>query len=272
MTVEAAVVLPIFLFFFLNLGCAMEMMRLHGNMQLALWQVGNRLTVYGAALDLTEVAIEGDTMESDTVESIWVDMAGVALSYTYVKDEIISCLGKEYLETSPLVKGADSLQFWESNINQTEDSFEIVVSYAVAPFGKLASFQGFCMANRYYGHIWNGYEIKIPDENELYVYLTENGVVYHRTNSCTHLKLSIMQVTWNEALEGTNLQGEKYKACEICCEDITKDDLYKVGDLFVTEDGECYHTKQECAGLKRTIYYIPLSQAIGYKACNRCGG
>ncbi len=36
MTVEAAIVLPLFLFFFLNMGCVIEMIRLHGNMQLAL--------------------------------------------------------------------------------------------------------------------------------------------------------------------------------------------------------------------------------------------
>ena len=40
MTVEAAVVLPLFLLFFLNLSCAMEMIRLHGNLQLALQDVG----------------------------------------------------------------------------------------------------------------------------------------------------------------------------------------------------------------------------------------
>ena len=33
MTIEASIVLPLFLFFFLNLGCAIEMIRLHGNLQ-----------------------------------------------------------------------------------------------------------------------------------------------------------------------------------------------------------------------------------------------
>ena len=46
MTVEAAIVLPLFLFFFLNLMSSIEMIRLHGNLQLALWETGNRMTVY----------------------------------------------------------------------------------------------------------------------------------------------------------------------------------------------------------------------------------
>lgn len=36
MTVEAAAVLPLFLFFFMSIGSYIEMIRLHGNLQLAL--------------------------------------------------------------------------------------------------------------------------------------------------------------------------------------------------------------------------------------------
>jgi len=48
MTMEAAVVLPLFFFFFLDLTSSIEMIRLHGNFQMALWDVGNTISVYGA--------------------------------------------------------------------------------------------------------------------------------------------------------------------------------------------------------------------------------
>ena len=51
MTVEASIVLPLILFFFMNLASSIEMIRLHGNLQLALWETGNELIVYGYALD-----------------------------------------------------------------------------------------------------------------------------------------------------------------------------------------------------------------------------
>ena len=43
MTVEACLLLPLFLFFFVNMGCAIEMIRLHGNLQFSLWQLGSRM-------------------------------------------------------------------------------------------------------------------------------------------------------------------------------------------------------------------------------------
>ena len=77
MTVEAAFVLPLFLFLFVNLGSALEMIRLHGNLQLALWETGNRMCVYGHLV--------GDEAGGEVSETVAGDLGEVAFSYTYVK-------------------------------------------------------------------------------------------------------------------------------------------------------------------------------------------
>ena len=49
MTVETALVLPLFCFFMIHMGSAIEMMRLHGNLEVALWDadtVKRKDTVY----------------------------------------------------------------------------------------------------------------------------------------------------------------------------------------------------------------------------------
>ena len=81
MTVEASILLPLFLFFFLNLGCALEMIRLHGNLQLALWETGSKLSVYGYAVSSGEMP-EDDSGEEDW----WKELAGAAFASSYVKD------------------------------------------------------------------------------------------------------------------------------------------------------------------------------------------
>lgn len=48
MTVEASIVLPLFLIFFVNLSCSIEMIRLHSNLSIALWNIGNDFATYGA--------------------------------------------------------------------------------------------------------------------------------------------------------------------------------------------------------------------------------
>ncbi len=254
MTVEAAVVLPLFLIFFLALGSAMEMIRLHNNLEFALCDIGNRMSVYGYAL--TVPAKEEEQKE----ENGWLsEIRDVAFSYAYVKKEIKDYLGEPYLEASPIVNGASGLDFWESEIWDGGEHFEILVTYKVAPFGKMAGVKGFRMANRYYGHLWNGYQIPTG-----VVYITENGVVYHEDEMCTHLFLSVRQVSLQEAYKSRNSKGEKYSPCEYCERIDVKEWVY------ITENGNRIHYKRDCTGLKRTIYEVSRDEVKEYTPCNRC--
>ncbi len=266
MTVEAAIVLPLFLFFFLNLCSAIEMLRLHGNLQLALWGIGNRMSIYGAvlsdleSLDAATTNIERSGTE-DASDSWWKELAGVVWSYTYVKAQIEEYLGEDYLETSPLTHGTNGLQFLESNVFESKDCFEVVVTYSVSPFSNISAFIPFRMSNRYYGHLWNGYEI--PKATEL-VYVTETGEVYHTNAECTHLKLSIQQVGWWEMWQRKNMYGDQYSACEKCCNQPQTDCVY------ITEQGNCYHYVNNCPGLKRTIVCMTISEVGQMRLCQRC--
>ena len=249
MTVEAAVVLPLMLYFLLNLSCAIELIRLHGNLQLALWEVGSRLAVYGYALEDSDVA------------SLFTGF--------YIQDQVIEYAGKEYLDNSPLKNGSQGISMWESDIFSSEDELDVIVTYSVAPWSGLAAFSSFRMANRYYTHIWNGYEI--PDnpgqsEQELdIVYITENGEVYHVDRNCTYLVLSVREVSRYEAETAVNQWGKGYSPCEKC-----KPESISL-TLYITEEGERYHSDRNCSGLKRTVFSVLRSSVAGYRACSRCG-
>ncbi|MEG1947406.1 MAG: hypothetical protein RR139_09970 [Lachnospiraceae bacterium] len=100
-------------------------------------------------------------------------------------------------------------------------------------------------------------------ENQHWVYITPTGSVYHKSRSCTHLKLSIEAVTPNEKKKIL----ADYEPCGFCAKA-----HYSSGTLYITKEGRCYHTKLSCPGLKRTIYMIPFNQVGGRKPCSRCGG
>ena len=249
MTVEAAVVLPLFLFFLLNLSCAIELIRLHGNLQLALWETGSRLAVYGHAL------------EDNSVASLF--------SYFYVRQQMVEYVGEDYLDSSPLAGGAKGLVPWESEIFSSGDEIDIIVTYQVSPWSSLAGFASFRMANRYFAHIWNGYDIS-DTERELelladVVYMTETGEVYHENRNCTHLVLSIQETTRTEAERRKNQWGKGYTPCEKC-EPEEEDQI-----LYITDEGERYHSDRNCSGLKRTVFAVLRSQVSGYRVCSRCG-
>ena len=267
MTVEAAAVLPIFLFFLLNLSCAIEMIRLHGNLQTALWETGHRLAVYGYILSEEETL---GAMEAGEEDSWWKEMAGIAFSYKYIKNQLVDYLGEDYLNASPLSRGTAGLHFWESEILPCGDEIEIIVTYGVSPWFGLVGFVPFRMANRYYAHIWNGYDITGGGEGEkekgITVYVAETGKVYHKDRNCTHLQLSIQEVAAENVDKYHNENGGKYSECMKCRGEIGSRVLY------ITREGDCFHYQRNCSGLKRTVFAILLKEAGDYRPCERCGG
>lgn len=279
MTVEAAIVLPLFLFFFVNLGSAIEMIRLHGNLQLALWDVGNRMCLYGYAANLP--AGTGDGAWGGTEEdgnALLREMGDVALTYTYVKSQVVNYAGENYLQTSPLSYGVSGLQFWESDVfgenrmaGEEEilgDVVDVVMTYQVSPWLNIPFLRPFRMTNRYYGKLWTGYELHVDsadaDEERDKVYVAENGSVYHERADCTHLKLSIREASLAEAKAARNESGDRYEECSKCGKKPFQ------GTVFIAREGEYYHYDRDCSGLKRTIYTITRRQASKYKPCSRC--
>lgn len=297
MTVEAAVVLPLFLFFFLNLGSAMEMIRLHGNLQLALWNTGNQLCVYGhaaqqvrdggnGAKDAADESSKAPEAASEATRRNLLDELGdIALTYSYVKGQVVSYVGDAYLQESPLHGGAGGLQFWESDIGADDiradkidtggidtpkDVVNLVLTYEVSPWSSIPAVRPFRMMNRYYGRMWTGYDLlqgETDGESADVVYVTDNRSVYHESKDCTHLLLSIHAVPLSEAKLARNQYGRRYTMCSKCRSQ-------KQGNLvYICSEGDYYHYSIDCSGLKRTIHTITRRQALseGLPPCSRCG-
>lgn len=265
MTVEASILLPLLLFVFLNLGCAIEMIRLHGNLQLALWQIGREVSLYGYVLDSGEEPKEAQAGEKGQGDAWWKRLAGIAFTSFFVKGRLTDLAGEAYLDSSPLTKGADGLALWESDLFGTEDIVDIVVTYSVSPWIGIAGFPGFRMANRYYSHLWNGYGLPGEEaEQSRTVYVTESASVYHLYRDCTHLKLSITTIPAEQAAQVRNQAGSRYRPCEKCTGGM------EPGTFYVTKEGDCYHYVRECPGLKRQVRSLKLEEAGNLPLCSRC--
>lgn len=266
MTVEASLVLPLFLFFFLNLSSTIEIIRLHGTLEAALRETGNCMSIYGYALS-DEEKLRGKAEDGD---KWWHELADMTFSYSYIKQKVVEYAGKEYLDSSPLTYGGNGLQFIGSDVFSKSDCLDIILTYQISPVCSVPGFRSFLMENHYYGHLWTGY--KIPGTGEARggdtgrYYVAENGEVYHISKECTHLKLTRRKVSLTEALKLRNVQGGRYKPCEKCR---TQEG---VKEVWISSTGEHYHNRETCPGLKRTIYTITKQEAAGYKPCMRCVG
>ncbi len=242
MTVEASILLPLLLFFFLHLMSVVEMLRLHSKLTFALWESGNQLAVY--------VAIPDELGEK---------IPDVAVSYIYVKNRMESFLGKEYLDNSPLVSGRQGLNYLASSYDG--NCIDIGLTYEVAPPISVFPFSYLRMANRYYGKAWTGYE-NTPDIR--YVYVTIYGEVWHCRADCTHIFISVKETGWDRIKYLRNVNGRKYYPCELC-EEKEKGDV-----AYYTDQGDRYHKDRDCSSLVRYIRAIMWSDNLSYRPCSRC--
>lgn len=101
------------------------------------------------------------------------------------------------------------------------------------------------------------------ETEEMGVYMTQEGSVYHLYSDCTHLKLSIQSISLEKAKVSKNQYGTVYRQCLICDKG--------TGMLaYITSEGDCYHSDRNCSGLKRTVRQVPISEANGVGCCLRC--
>ncbi|MGN1148647.1 MAG: TadE/TadG family type IV pilus assembly protein [Lachnospiraceae bacterium] len=260
MAVEAALVLPLFLFFLLNLLWIIEIYSLHSTLKSSLREVGRELSVYAYAYD-SIVQEEEDTGLEAFIEN-------VAFSYLYVKGRVEDLAGADYLDASPLTYGREGLLYVESSILQQGDIIDLVVTYQVSPFIDIVGFFPGRFYTRYYGRAWTGYAVSGEggeNTGEEYVYVAENAEVYHLSRNCTHINLSIEECTSEEVAGLRNEDGSRYLPCELCVTD-------GQGRLYIARSGDRYHQKLECSGLKRTITVMLRSEAEKYyRMCSRCG-
>lgn len=110
---------------------------------------------------------------------------------------------------------------------------------------------------------WTGDSDK--SDEDIYVYITPEGEVYHRTKSCHYLDLSIKTVKKAEIESLRNQNGHKYYACERC---VSENSI--LIDMYITNYGTAYHMDLQCGGLKRTIYEVRLSEVGERGACSKC--
>lgn len=112
---------------------------------------------------------------------------------------------------------------------------------------------------------WNGYQaLRAADTDNIIVYVTKHGTVYHRDCHCTYLDLSIHTASLETINEKRNRYQEKYHPCEYC-------GAWAAGIVYITDMGNRYHADLRCSGLKRQIQTISLNDIGERRPCSRCG-
>lgn len=238
MTVEATLVLPIFLFAMILISYLGLLAKCQDEVQWAMTRVAREASAeYGAS---GSTVLEGRAYYQTKLNS-YLEVKGLAVSLL------------------------------ESRLFQENDEIDLIAVYQVKlPFHLLPD--GTCrFRQRVHTRAFTGVEQRTEKEEQegTVVYVTETGRVYHRRRDCTYLKLSISQMKYADISNLRNESGGKYKSCERCVRDT---ELSAGREVWITNFGDRYHITRSCSGIKRSIKEITLSKAGKRTPCSKCGG
>ncbi|MGN0375090.1 MAG: hypothetical protein ACI4EN_06270 [Butyrivibrio sp.] len=251
LTVEASLVLPVFIAAIICLIFFIQIIRIQVHIQKALYN--QTLSVAGYAYYVNEA-----------------DMVSVAenfLEAEYVKAQIIKELGEDFFDSYYFVNGSKGFILNFSGINNegiidAALQYQIKIPFDIFGIGKLN------FVARARCRAWTGKEDgRMEWDNEM-VYVTSGGSVYHTDRNCTYIKTDIMSCKYEQISEIRNNSGGIYYPCSLCC---GKSD-YGGHTVFYTKYGSRYHALQMCTNLKHNVFSIEKSKAENkYRICSKCG-
>lgn len=252
LTVEAAVVLPVFLFVMVTVmqyGAVME-----------------TAVKFGASLSETGKVIATSAYVSKyggNTEEVPMVAAG-ALSAVYAHSKVLSQAG----DTSA-VRNTNMLL---SSFLKEDEAIDLILTYQIRSPVSLVKLPGNFFIQRARIRAWTGRtppdETGSKDEDgteDETVYVTATGTVYHEDPDCTHLNLSIREVDASALGMLRNNNGGIYHKCERC------GGLSENGRVYITKEGDRYHNSLECSGLKRTVRQVSREEVGDMQCCSKCG-
>ncbi len=258
-TLEAALILPLF---FLAMTTVLSMARVFYTEQLLigpLHSTGREFAQYAYLYDLA-----GKTETAGSMVKSSLGQLGTALlTQAAAKEKVTALVGRERLEESGIAGGVGGLSFGWSKLSDEDHMVDLIISYRMRLPFQVIPLPDIPVVQRCRVHEWVGFSPKSQEEQTVYV--TENGRVYHLQLSCSHIRLSIRQVPALQAPALRNKGGGKYYPCESCGSRWTP-------AVYITDDGNRYHSTLSCGGLKRTIRAVSLSEVKDLPPCKRCTG
>lgn len=254
MTIEASLILPIFLLVMMNIVWTFQILETDSRVAAATHQIEREMMIYGYAMSNQDIVSIDNTI-------------GQIFSQGYIRNTIQKELRKDTYVSYCI--GDWGINTIGSSILNGNGIVDLHINYNCQPFVSNYFLRIQNMGVRYYGHAFTGYDL----ENEsVYagfedpvVYITKDGSVYHMNRNCSYLNPSVKRVLASTIQSHRNKDGAKYNACQLC-------DQYALGSIcYITEYGESYHTALSCSGLKRTVYTVALSEVEGRACCSKCG-
>lgn len=268
LTVEAALVLPVFLFGILFIISFFQILHMQEVIQFALTETAKEASRYSY---IYEDLIKDTQQIGMEKENKFGSIANQFVNGEFYHNIFSKYLSSEEIKTS-IIEG--NISFLNSQFMNDKNEIEIAAMYWVKPtVVNIFAMKGIpiiqCVKTKgFVGTYLIGNDYNCEREDKVVVYLAKNGTVYHKSNDCTHLLLSIEIVSFEKLDSYRNENGGKYTRCSNCMKGVETEQGRMV---YIARQGGHYHSTKACSGLKRTVRKVFLSDVDKMDPCQRCG-
>lgn len=249
-TVEAAVSLPLFVFFSVALLMPMEWLNRQRQVHTAMESLGESWSQYLYALE------EGGNGEEREYEALLSDMA----AGLWLKGKL-----SKYAE-NVVIKRAEVPD--ASGYIYMEAEFKEEIPFFSGPGS------GVLMKTAVKRRSWIGLNGKLKEKGtgsgeeeseDTVVYVGASMGRYHWYRDCHYISNQYEAVPFDQIMNRKNSFGSRYTACARCA---------KRGDsaetVYVTGGGEHYHLDKSCTAMVSYVRSLPLDEAGHLGACSYC--
>lgn len=280
-TVEATLIMPIILCVFISFIILIKAMNFQQALYDAMCDTAQIISDYSYSYDVISKAGKGAGDNNDTAK----DNKGKVNEADVEKDikKVVTSIGKssfvkmnikrildEKADNNVILGGFASIDFMDSQIRDDGKNIVITADYCIQiPFiPKIFSIKK--QAVRICTRAFTGDSILEVVQNEgndkenVVVYVTPTGTVYHLSMECPYLRLSVKCVDRQQLDTLRNESGGIYYACSKCRPE-------EIDKVYICTYGNRYHSDISCSELKRGIKPIKLSQTGEKKECGKCG-
>lgn len=273
LTIEAAIALPLFLFFVIAIIYFLMIISLQTNIQIGMDEaarsIGKKIYLANRLDEIGKTEADDKTSEAD-IDDETRSLASVGINSLTLKTWILKGNLFNKVSNSKIVGGIIGFDTSASAYDEDEGVLDIVVNYTYnIPFLP-TSISNVKFVQRSKTHVWTGREIKLgigsSGTKKQTVYVTQTGTVYHTSKTCPYLDLSISLVSYKQIDSLRNKLGGKYYKCSECAK-YGKPDM-----VYITDYGTKWHTSADCSGLKRTIIEKDISEVGDMHECSKCSG
>lgn len=234
LTVEAALVFPIFILAFWFMLYGLKITELQAKIQYALNVTAEEMAAYSdvksnvGATALFLVNLKTCGADTSIVSGTW---AGFSMGKSQIQKE-------------------DSMIYLKVN-------YKIKLPQVLGIKITIPCIQNACI------RAFQGISLKDKDKGKV-VYITTGQTVYHTSRKCTYLNLSIQKISEANFRKQASGIWNNYTACSTC------KNKERYGYVYITEDGTKYHNTLSCKNLRRTIERVLLEEVNSRKICSRC--